>query len=211
MGGEGSSSSEGQSASACPITPTSQVFKHGRDDAAAATAWRSLSLPKDDFVPIGTRTSKDDQRWCSNTSNSSSNRSSVDEVRERTASRSSMEMPRVLSAPPLQFVPGSASAQRHDLLTFIFADVVGFTTLCATAPAMEMVTLLDQMFTAFDGRLDDFGVLKGARHARARPYRLLPSVPSQSFCRLPRVDCSIIRKTRPWSSPPGNLAAARRT
>lgn len=83
---------------------------------------------------------------------------------------------------------GSAGAQQHACLTFMFADgalpsfpprgmqfhwftnvsgvrcwaaVCAFTNLCAAVSTTDVLTLLDDLFTTFDSHLDEFGVYKG--------------------------------------------------
>ncbi|NEO83253.1 MAG: PAS domain S-box protein [Spirulina sp. SIO3F2] len=51
-------------------------------------------------------------------------------------------------------------AQHYDQVTILFADIVGFTSLCATLPPIELVTLLNDIFSAFDRLADQYGLEK---------------------------------------------------
>jgi guanylate cyclase len=45
-------------------------------------------------------------------------------------------------------------AERHESVSVLFADLVGFTEHAMAMPAEELVALLDRIFTAFDHRAD---------------------------------------------------------
>ena len=57
-------------------------------------------------------------------------------------------------------------------VTILFADIVGFTTMCSTVPAEVVVGTLHRLFSAFDEETGPFGVYKvdtvGARIDRLR-------------------------------------------
>lgn len=51
-------------------------------------------------------------------------------------------------------------AERFQNVTVLFADIVDFTTLAATIPAEELVTLLDAVFSDFDALAERYGLEK---------------------------------------------------
>ena len=51
-------------------------------------------------------------------------------------------------------------ADRFDEVTILFADIVGFTGLAAHIPPVELVALLNKMFSAFDQLTDQHGLEK---------------------------------------------------
>ena len=69
----------------------------------------------------------------------------------------------VLPAPivaRLKADPAAAIADRHDTLTVLFADIVGFTQLSSRLPPDELVQLLNGVFTAFDAICEQEGALR---------------------------------------------------
>ncbi|KXZ45899.1 hypothetical protein GPECTOR_49g483 [Gonium pectorale] len=68
--------------------------------------------------------------------------------------------------------PGSASCQRpavrdinklatsHGEVTLLFADIQGFTPMCKTLEPRVVMAFLNDLFTRFDSRLQDYGVYK---------------------------------------------------
>jgi len=54
----------------------------------------------------------------------------------------------------------SIEAQNHDNVTMLFSDLVGFTAICATATPMDVISLLQSLYTQFDGFCDDLDVYK---------------------------------------------------
>ncbi|KXZ45898.1 hypothetical protein GPECTOR_49g482 [Gonium pectorale] len=70
--------------------------------------------------------------------------------------------------------PGSASCQRpavrdinklatsHDKVTLLFADIQGFTPMCKTLEPRVVMAFLNDLFTRFDSRLQEFGVYKAS-------------------------------------------------
>ena len=51
-------------------------------------------------------------------------------------------------------------ADRHDDVTLLFADIVGFTRLSAAMPAAELVAVLNEVFGVFDGLVEAHGLEK---------------------------------------------------
>ena len=51
-------------------------------------------------------------------------------------------------------------ANSHDQVTILFADLVGFTELSSTMPAIELVALLNQIFSEFDRLAEFYGLEK---------------------------------------------------
>ena len=51
-------------------------------------------------------------------------------------------------------------AKSHDQATILFADLVGFTELSAKMPAIELVSLLNQIFSQFDRLAEFYGLEK---------------------------------------------------
>ncbi|MGB0563677.1 MAG: adenylate/guanylate cyclase domain-containing protein, partial [Spirulinaceae cyanobacterium] len=51
-------------------------------------------------------------------------------------------------------------AQNYAQATILFADLVGFTALCQTLPPIELVTLLNEIFSAFDRLAEQYGLEK---------------------------------------------------
>ena len=52
---------------------------------------------------------------------------------------------------------GSARAVRHEDVSLLFADIVGFTPLAASMLAEEVVALLAQIFKRFDELIESCG------------------------------------------------------
>ncbi|KAG2433540.1 hypothetical protein HYH02_012657 [Chlamydomonas schloesseri] len=51
-------------------------------------------------------------------------------------------------------------ATRHDACTLLFADIQGFTPMCKVLDAQVVMAFLNNLFSRFDRRLDEFGVYK---------------------------------------------------
>jgi class 3 adenylate cyclase len=51
-------------------------------------------------------------------------------------------------------------ADRHDDVTVVFSDLVGFTEISSRLPVVELVARLNELFSSFDASCDRFGVEK---------------------------------------------------
>ncbi|GIL51075.1 hypothetical protein Vafri_7166, partial [Volvox africanus] len=53
-----------------------------------------------------------------------------------------------------------ALATWHPKVTLLFADIKGFTPLCVEVEPCAVMQMLNDLFSRFDARLDEFGVYK---------------------------------------------------
>lgn len=67
------------------------------------------------------------------------------------------------------FISGeNIEAKSHDDVTMLFSDIVGFTSICATATPMMVIAMLEDLYSVFDvfcGELDVYKV-KCFRHIK---------------------------------------------
>ena len=55
---------------------------------------------------------------------------------------------------------GSVKAENFPACTIFFADIVGFTSLSAQSSAIQIVELLNKLYTCFDSIIDEHDVYK---------------------------------------------------
>ncbi|HCH65265.1 MAG: hypothetical protein CL927_12965 [Deltaproteobacteria bacterium] len=100
---------------------------------------------------------------------------------------------------------GTTQAVRHEDVSLLFADIVGFTPLAASMPAEEVVALLAEIFKRFDVLITDCGVEKIKTIGDA--YMVAGGVPTSSADhahRLARCACGMLETIEQFSRESGH-------
>lgn len=58
------------------------------------------------------------------------------------------------------FIGEKIEAKSHDDVTMLFSDIVGFTSICATATPMMVIAMLEDLYSVFDIFCEELDVYK---------------------------------------------------
>ncbi|OQV13909.1 Atrial natriuretic peptide receptor 2 [Hypsibius exemplaris] len=80
------------------------------------------------------------------------------EEKARSEELLSQLLPKVIAA---ALTRGEVVApESYESVSIYFSDICGFTTICAVIPPLEVVTLLNSLYTLFDGIMEEYDVYK---------------------------------------------------
>lgn len=119
--------------------------------------------------------------------------------RERARRRSEELLLNILPAPiamRLKECPDSLIAVRHESVTVVFADLVGFTALSAELPPETVVDWLNELFSRFDDLTTQWGLEKIKTIGDA--YMVVAGVPDPQADHVERalkMACAMVRET----------------
>ena len=105
---------------------------------------------------------------------------------------------------------GAAPAVRHEDVSLLFADIVGFTPLAASMPAEKVVALLAEIFKRFDALIVECGVEKIKTIGDA--YMVAGGVPQPSLDhaeRLAQCACGMLEIMETFSAESGHQLKIR--
>ncbi|NWQ72489.1 ANPRA protein, partial [Neopipo cinnamomea] len=149
----------------CHLEELGQLMRH---------CWAEDALERPDFNQIKVQLRKFNRESSSNILDNLLSRmeqyaNNLEElVEERT--QAYLEEKRKAEALLYQILPHSVAeqlkrgetvqAEAFDSVTIYFSDIVGFTALSAQSTPMQVVTLLNDLYTCFDAIIDNFDVYK---------------------------------------------------
>ncbi|KAF2360650.1 Heme-NO binding [Trinorchestia longiramus] len=77
-------------------------------------------------------------------------------------------------------------AQKHDAVTMLFSDIVGFTSICSTATPFMVISMLQDLYTKFDVFCGQLDVYKRVDQVVNTKRRFTISVHSEAFSDISR-------------------------